>query len=125
MDRMKTHPNLLWTALVAFPLLAVGLPVGAIESNPSTTVAAANDAAKYLSGAVTAKSETELSVKSMTGESHTVVLSKSTTYTKDGKDAKADDVKVGSSVLVTLKTNSDGKTEAEKVTISESMAPKK
>jgi hypothetical protein len=61
----------------------------------------------------------------MTGETTTVVLTKSTTYTKDGKDAKADDVKVGSSVLVTLKTNSDGKTEAEKVTISESMAPKK
>jgi hypothetical protein len=121
---MKTHPNFLGIALVAVSLLAVGLPVRATDSGP-TTVAAEKDASKFVSGAVTAKSDTELTVKSMTGETHTVALAKSTTYTKDGKDAKADDVKVGSSVLVTVKTNSDGEAEAEKVTISERMAPKK
>jgi hypothetical protein len=122
---MKTHPNFLGIALVAVSLLAVALPVRATDSDPTTTVAAEKDASKFVSGAVTAKSDTELTVKSMTGETHTVALAKSTTYTKDGKDAKADDVKVGSSVLVTVKTNSDGEAEAEKVTISERMAPKK
>lgn len=121
---MKTRCNFLWTTLAAATLCVIGLPAKATDSSPSTPVAAAQAAAKYVSGEVTAKSDTELTVKAMTGETTTVLLTKETTYTKDGKDAKADDVKVGKSVLVTLKTNSDGKAEAAKITISESMAPK-
>ena len=125
-QRMKTYRNLLWAALTAAFLVSAGLPVRASGPDRSTTILVATEATtKFVSGAVTAKSDSELTVKAMTGETTTVLLTTSTTYSKDGKVAKADDVKVGSAVLVALKTNGDGKTEAEKVTISESMAPKK
>lgn len=119
---MKTPTILL--SITAALLCGAALPVGASPSS-SPPPAYADDAptAKFVAGAVTAKSDTELTVKQSVGEPIVIVLTDKTKYLRGGDEAKASDVTVGSTVLVSLKTNADGKTEAEKVTITEKPKP--
>jgi hypothetical protein len=119
---MKT-PTLLLT-LTAALFCGAALPATAsLASNPGSAPTADVPSAKSVAGAVTAKSATELTVKQSVGEPIVIVLTDQTKYLRGGDEAKASDVTVGSTVLVSLKTNADGKAEAEKVTLTDKPTP--
>src|SRR5436309_843419 len=54
----------------------------------------------HLMGTVTAVKPDTVTIKMQDGKSETVMLEKSTKFTKNDKPAKADDLKVGDSVMI-------------------------
>ena len=63
----------------------------------------AQSSATHLMGTVTAVKPDTVTIKMDNGKSETVMLEKTTKYTKDDKPAKNTDVKVGSSVMISAK----------------------
>ncbi len=78
---------------------------------------------KTVAGSITARTETELTVKNRTGDTTVVLLTATTRYLKDDAPAKATDLRIGDYVRVALRTNAEGRTEAETVTLTAGPKP--
>ena len=66
----------------------------------SSALTLAQDGGGHLMGTVTAVKPDTVTIKMQDGKSETVMLEKSTKFTKDDKPAKAADLKVGDSVMI-------------------------
>ncbi|MFI5357329.1 MAG: DUF5666 domain-containing protein [Opitutales bacterium] len=103
-------------ALLSF-LATLGLTLRAGEPavGPSAGMAlrpTADESAAVVSGKVTAKSATQLTV-----DSKSVAINPATTFLKEGKSITADDLKVGDSVKVATAMGDDGALVAVTVTV--------
>ena len=81
----------------------------------------AQSSATHLTGTVTAVKPDTVTIKMDNGKSETVMLEKTTKYTKDDKPAKNTDLKVGSSVMISAKMD----TKMKMYTAEEVMLDKK
>ena len=66
----------------------------------STALILAQGGASHLMGTVTAVKPDTVTIKMQDGKSETVMLEKSTKFTRNDKPAKAADLKVGDSVMI-------------------------
>src|SRR2546425_6551645 len=65
----------------------------------------AQSGANHLMGTVTAVKPDTVTIKMQDGKSETVMLEKTTKYTKADKSAKSSELKVGDSVMISAKMN--------------------
>lgn len=121
---MKTPRILLHSALAAAALFTIPpIQAGDFDS-PPVAHADKDMAKKHVTGSVSAKSAADLTIKDKAGDVTVVLVTGSTKYEKDGRDAKADEIKVGQFVHASVSLNKDGKLEADKVSIIDSSVRK-
>src|SRR5437016_5207460 len=92
----------------------------------SAALVLAQGEASHLMGTVTAVKPDTVTIKMQNGKSETVMLEKTTKFTKNDKPAKASDLKVGESVMVSAKMDTKMKMyTAQEVMLGASAAKEK